>query len=68
MALPLPDRPLIRLRVRMALLSGSAEERNGDYFGPPLNRVVRLLPMGHGARRCCRSPRRSWLGTPFRRE
>src|ERR687894_2385677 len=34
--------------VRMALHTGSAEERNGDYFGPPLNRVARLLSAAHG--------------------
>jgi class 3 adenylate cyclase len=36
------------LRVRMALHTGAAEERGGDYFGPPLNRVARLLSAGHG--------------------
>jgi predicted ATPase/class 3 adenylate cyclase/Tfp pilus assembly protein PilF len=36
------------LRVRMALHTGEAEERDGDYFGPPLNRVARLLSSGHG--------------------
>ncbi|MDQ3250989.1 MAG: adenylate/guanylate cyclase domain-containing protein, partial [Actinomycetota bacterium] len=36
------------LRVRMALHTGSAEERDGDYFGPPLNRVARLLSAAHG--------------------
>ena len=36
------------LRVRMALHTGAAEERNGDYFGPALNRVARLLAIGHG--------------------
>ena len=40
-----PPRPL---RVRMALHTGAAEERDGDYFGPPLNRVARLLAAGHG--------------------
>jgi predicted ATPase/class 3 adenylate cyclase len=35
------------LRVRMALHTGAAEERDGDYFGPPLNRVARLLEIGH---------------------
>jgi class 3 adenylate cyclase len=35
-------------RVRMALHMGAAEERDGDYFGPPLNRVARLLSAGHG--------------------
>jgi predicted ATPase/class 3 adenylate cyclase/Tfp pilus assembly protein PilF len=36
------------LRVRMALHMGVAEERDGDYFGPPLNRVARLLSAAHG--------------------
>ena len=36
------------VRVRMALHTGTAEERGGDYFGPPLNRVARLLSAGHG--------------------
>ena len=36
------------LRVRMALSVGAAEERDGDYFGQPLNRAARLLSAGHG--------------------
>jgi class 3 adenylate cyclase len=36
------------LRTRMALHTGSAQERGGDYFGPPLNRIARLLSAGHG--------------------
>ncbi len=32
----------------MALHTGAAEERDGDYFGPPVNRVARLLSAGHG--------------------
>ena len=36
------------MRVRMALHAGAAEERDGDYFGPPVNRVARLLSAGHG--------------------
>jgi hypothetical protein len=36
------------LRVRMALHTGAAEEQVGDYFGPPLNRVARLLSAAHG--------------------
>src|SRR5205823_10450642 len=31
------------LNVRMALHTGDAELREGDYFGPTLNRVARLL-------------------------
>ena len=36
------------LKVRMALHTGAAEERDGDYFGPPVNRVARLLTAAHG--------------------
>jgi LuxR family maltose regulon positive regulatory protein len=36
------------LRVRMALHTGAAELREGDYFGPPLNRLARILALGHG--------------------
>jgi predicted ATPase/class 3 adenylate cyclase/Tfp pilus assembly protein PilF len=36
------------LKVRMALHTGAAEERDGDYFGPPVNRVARLLSAAHG--------------------
>jgi predicted ATPase len=34
--------------VRMALHTGTADERDGDYFGPAVNRVARLLAIGHG--------------------
>jgi predicted ATPase/class 3 adenylate cyclase len=36
------------LMVRIALHTGSAEERDGDYFGPPLNRISRLMSAGYG--------------------
>jgi predicted ATPase len=36
------------LRARMALHTGPAEEREGDYFGPALNRAARLMGAGHG--------------------
>src|SRR5438876_3303716 len=36
------------IRVRMALHTGAAEIRDGDYFGAPLNHVARLLAIGHG--------------------
>jgi predicted ATPase/class 3 adenylate cyclase len=36
------------LRVRMALHTGTADERDGDYFGTAVNRVARLLSIGHG--------------------
>jgi len=37
-----------KLRVRMALHAGAVEQRDGDYFGPALNRVARLLAVAHG--------------------
>jgi TolB-like protein/Tfp pilus assembly protein PilF len=40
--------PQSPIRVRMALHSGAAELRDGDYFGQPLNQVARLLSTGHG--------------------
>jgi predicted ATPase/class 3 adenylate cyclase len=36
------------LRARAAVHTGTADERDGDYFGPALNRVARLLAIGHG--------------------
>ncbi len=38
----------VHIKVRMALHTGAAELRDSDYFGPPLNRVARLLATGHG--------------------
>ena len=32
----------------MAINTGTADERDGDYFGPTVNRVARLLALGHG--------------------
>lgn len=36
------------LKVRMALHTGFAEYRGGDYFGPTLNHAERILAAGHG--------------------
>jgi predicted ATPase/class 3 adenylate cyclase len=36
------------LRVRMALHTGEAEEREGDYVGASLNRIGRLIAVCHG--------------------
>jgi class 3 adenylate cyclase len=45
------------LRVRMALHTGAAtEEREGDYYGPPVNRAARLLSAGHGGQILLSSP------------
>lgn len=37
-----------RIRVRMGIHTGTAVERDGDYFGPTLNRVARLMSIGNG--------------------
>ena len=36
------------LRVRMALHAGEAATREGDYYGPTLNRAARLMSAAHG--------------------
>ncbi len=36
------------MKVRMALHTGAAEHRDGDYFGQSLNRVSRILSSAHG--------------------
>src|SRR5450631_3024903 len=38
----------VRICVRMALHSGAAELRDGDYYGPTLNRIGRLLGIAFG--------------------
>src|SRR5262249_25423892 len=43
---PWPDP--VRIRVRMALHTGPAEFRDGDYYGPTVNRAARLLALGNG--------------------
>jgi len=37
------------IRVRAAIHTGTADERDRDYFGPAVNRVARLLGIAHGA-------------------
>ena len=41
-----PD-PVV-LRVRIGMHTGTADEREGDYFGPAVNRAARLAAAGHG--------------------
>jgi outer membrane protein assembly factor BamB len=36
------------LRVGVALHTGIADERDGDYFGPPVNRTARILSVADG--------------------
>src|SRR5262249_39525740 len=41
------------LRVRMGLNTGETDERDGDYFGPTLNRAGRLRDLAHGGQVVC---------------
>ncbi len=40
-----PTGPIL---VRMGIHSGDAESREGDYFGPAMNRAARIMAAGHG--------------------
>ena len=39
----------VDIRVRMAIHTGEPEERDGDYFGPTLNRAARILSTAVGS-------------------
>ena len=41
------------IRVRMALHTGEASERGGDYFGPAVNLTARLMATAHGGQIVC---------------
>jgi len=45
-----PSEPLL---VRIGLHTGSAQVRDGDYYGPVLNRAARLMAVGHGGQILC---------------
>jgi class 3 adenylate cyclase len=53
----------VRIRVRIALHSGPAEFRDGDYFGPTLNRAARLLALVMVGRHWCRQSPTTCAGT-----
>ena len=38
----------LELRIRSGLHVGPVEERDNDFFGPPVNRAARLMSIGHG--------------------
>jgi predicted ATPase len=42
------DWPGPAIKVRMGIHTGMAQERDGDYFGPVLNRAARIMSAGHG--------------------
>src|SRR6516164_5215263 len=41
------------IKVRMALHTGEVTERDGDYFGTPVNQAARLMTLGHGGQILC---------------
>ncbi|HET6964549.1 MAG TPA: adenylate/guanylate cyclase domain-containing protein [Acidimicrobiales bacterium] len=41
------------ISVRMGLDTGEAAERDGDYFGPALNRSARITAVAHGGQLLC---------------
>jgi class 3 adenylate cyclase len=41
------------IRARMGLHLGEVDERDGDYFGSPVNRTARLMAIGHGGQVLC---------------
>ena len=41
------------ISVRMSLHAGTAEERDGDYFGPAMNRSARILSLVYGGQIVC---------------
>ena len=43
----------VEIRVRMAVHTGEAAERDGDYFGPAVNLTARLMATAHGGQVVC---------------
>ena len=43
----------VLLRVRIGVHCGEAFERDGDYFGPVVNRAARLMAAAHGGQTVC---------------
>jgi class 3 adenylate cyclase len=57
-----PSPAHVPIKVRMALHAGVAQWRDGDYFGPVLNRVARLLAVAHGGQTLLSQPTREMVG------
>lgn len=38
----------VPIRVRVGVHTGEAQERDGDFFGPAVNRAARVMAAGHG--------------------
>jgi predicted ATPase/class 3 adenylate cyclase/DNA-binding CsgD family transcriptional regulator len=55
-----PDR--LALRVRMGLHTGEGHERDGDYFGPAVNRAARVMDAANGSQILLSSSTREVVG------
>ena len=53
------------LRIRIALHSGAASPTGDDYFGPPLNRVARILAVTHAGQTVMSGSTRELLSATF---
>jgi predicted ATPase/class 3 adenylate cyclase len=51
-----------RIRVRMGVHTGEAAERDGNYFGPAVNRAARLMAVSHGGQVVVSGATRDVLG------
>jgi predicted ATPase/class 3 adenylate cyclase len=51
------------VRVRMGLHTGEVIEREGDYFGTPVNQAARLMALGHGGQVLCSAVTAGLLGS-----
>jgi len=53
-----------QIHVRMGIHTGETVERDGDYFGPTLNRGARVMAAAHGAQALVTGATASALGEP----
>ena len=53
-----------RLTVRIGLHLGRAEERAGNYFGPPVNQAARVMACAHGGQCLITDPVRDAISLP----
>jgi predicted ATPase/class 3 adenylate cyclase len=51
------------VRVRMGMHTGEVVERDGDYFGTPVNQAARLMALGHGGQVLCSAVTAGLLGS-----
>lgn len=56
------------LRIRIGLHSGEAHERDGDYFGPPINKAARIMGIAAGGQVVASAAVRAVLGDSVRDE